>query len=83
MGGVGRAGTQIRLRLDGDDLGDGGGVVLEVEAVAGPQLDDAALEPGQELPAVLGLSGGFGARARPLIDAREERWWTARGSPLG
>src|SRR5215218_11376381 len=44
------------LRLDGDDLRHRVGVVGEVEAVAGTDLDHAAGEPFEQLLAVLALA---------------------------
>jgi len=40
--------------------------VLEVQAVAGPDLDDAAAEPEEELGAVGALAGGLGLRAQTV-----------------
>jgi hypothetical protein len=51
-GGVGEA-AKVRLGLDRDDLGDGGRVVGEVQAVADADFQHPAVEIGEELVAVL------------------------------
>jgi len=52
--------------------------VLEVQAVAGPDLDDAAAEPEEELGAVGALAGGLGLRAQTVKRlARRRDWLTA------
>jgi hypothetical protein len=44
---------QIWLGLDGDDLGDLGGVEAEVGARAGAELQDPTTQPAQQLSPVL------------------------------
>ena len=51
-GDLGQA-AQIRLGFHSEDLGDGGWVVGEVEAVAGAHLQDPAGQAGQQRAAVL------------------------------
>src|SRR5947209_9839301 len=64
-------GAQIRLRLDSDQLRDAVGVVLEVDAVAGPDLHHPSPHAGQELSAQLLLSVPTIASAEPVKEAGE------------
>jgi hypothetical protein len=63
--------AQVGLWLDGPDLGDGGRVVGEVEAVAGADLQDPAREAGQQ-PSSVVADLGVHEVADPGIDAGEE-----------
>lgn len=65
--------AQVRLRLNGDDLGHRCRVVSEVETVAGAHLDDPSREPGETLVTVLSATLGFGGLADPGVDTGKDR----------
>jgi hypothetical protein len=77
-GGFGQ-GAEVRLRLDGEQLGDRWRVVGEVEAVAGADLQDPAGQAGEEGAAVLEGALGVHGRAGPGEDAGEDRVSLAGG----
>lgn len=64
--------AQVRLRLDREDAGHLARIVSEVEAVAGPDLDDAAgqarEQPAPPVGAALSLDAGADARIHPGED---------------
>jgi hypothetical protein len=65
--------AQVVLGLHGDNFGDGVGVVAEVHAVAGADLDDP---PGQSCQCPVPLRRGaalLGLLADPLVHAGEPR----------
>jgi hypothetical protein len=65
-------GPQVRLGLNGDDLGHRGRVVAEVHAVAGHEHDDAAAADAlEELGSVLGRAQVLGRRSDPLVQTGE------------
>jgi hypothetical protein len=72
VGGLGE-GTQIRLGLHGQDLGDRWRVVGEVEAVAGADLEHPAGQAGEEGAPVLEGALGVHGRADAGVDASEDR----------
>jgi hypothetical protein len=51
--------AQMGLGLDGEQLGDGGGVVGEAHAAAGADLDHAPAQIGQQPAAVLGAAAAL------------------------
>jgi hypothetical protein len=64
-------GPQVRLGLNGDDLGHRGRVVAEVHAVAGHEHDDAAADALEELGSVLGRAQVLGRSSDPLVQTGE------------
>jgi hypothetical protein len=66
-----RQAAQVGLGLHGQDLGDGGRVVREVEAVAGADLQDPPLQAGEQPPAVV-ADLGVHEVADPGIAAGEQ-----------
>jgi hypothetical protein len=72
FGGLGRCeGSQRRLRLDGDHLGDRGWVVREVRPVAGSDFEDATGEAAQQALAMVGCAPTVGPGRDARIDPRE------------
>ena len=59
--------------LDSDQLVDAGRIVLEVDAVAGADLDHPALRSGEQFAAQLALALAAVASAVAVKDAREDR----------
>jgi hypothetical protein len=57
----------------GDDLSDGGRVVLEVEAVAGAELEHPAAQVGERLAAVFVFSAGWLMSASVTVRAPSRR----------
>ena len=64
--------TQVRLRLDRDQLLDARRIVLEVDAVAGADLDHASRHRGQELASQIGLATAAVTSEVAVEDPREE-----------
>lgn len=64
-------GAQVRLRFDGDDLGDRVGIVGEVEAVAGSDFDHSAGQAVQERCAVR-CDAAFHQEAGAGVEAGEQ-----------
>jgi hypothetical protein len=71
--------AQVGFWLYGQDFGDGGRVVREVEAVAGADLQDPAGQAGEEGAAVLEGALGVHGLAGPGEDAGEDRVSLAGG----
>ncbi|WP_243741065.1 hypothetical protein [Streptomyces sp. 8K308] len=69
-GPVGRR-AQGLVGLDGDDLPHGLGVVREVAALARPDLQDAAVQPGQQAAPVLRAAAAVRPLGDPEIGPRE------------
>src|SRR5207249_2864897 len=72
-GGFQSAFTQIALRLDREDLGNGGGVVGKVGAVPGPDLDHSPSETGEELATMLRRASAVSGIGDPRIEPGEDR----------
>ena len=65
--------VSVIVRFDGYHLSDGVGIVAEVQAITGADLDHPTGQPGQHSIAVLGRAAPFRLGADPLIRPREPR----------
>jgi hypothetical protein len=65
--------AQPRFGLHGDDASDRAGVVGEVEPAAGPDLDDLAVQPGEQLVSQLRHALALHPRTGRGVEAAEER----------
>jgi hypothetical protein len=63
----------VGLGLDRDDLGHLAGVVGEVQAVAGAELEHRSGESVQQPTAMIGAAAALGGPGRALVHAGEER----------
>lgn len=70
--------AQVGFGFDGDDLGNGAGVVREVEAVAGSDFDHAAGQAVEQCSAV-GSDAAFHEEADAGVEAGEEGVAVAHG----
>ena len=65
--GTARPLAEVVLGLHGHDFAHAGRVVREVEAASGPELDYPAAQVGEQLAAVLPLSGGIRTWAQACV----------------